>query len=147
MATNARHVLLVDDNPADIDLTSEALSRGRFPNHVSAVADGIEAMAYLCQTGRYHDMASPDLVILDLNLPKKDGRSVLAAVKSDPKLRNIPVVIFSTSRSQKDIGASYALGANSYISKPGNLNDYVSTITAVGEYWFGTAQLPEKEEQ
>jgi two-component system response regulator len=147
MAANARHVLLVDDNPADCDLTSEALSRSRFANHIRTVPDGVEAMAYLQRSGQYVDSVSPDLVILDLNLPRKDGRSVLGALKSDPALRKIPVVIFSTSQAQSDIGASYALGANCYISKPGNLKDYVSTIASLGEYWFGLAQLPEREDQ
>jgi CheY-like chemotaxis protein len=147
MPTKARHVLLVDDNQADIDLTSETLSRSRFTSDVSTVPDGVEAMAYLHHTGKYGDTTRPDLMIVDLNLPRKDGRAVLLAVKSDPKLRRIPVVIFSTSQSQHDIGTSYALGANSYVSKPGNLNDYVSTITSLGEYWFGVARLPEQEEQ
>jgi CheY-like chemotaxis protein len=146
MAANARHVLLVDDNPADLDLTSEALSRSRFATTVRSVPDGMEAMAYLQRSGPYLETDAPDLVILDLNLPKKDGRSVLSDLKSHPTLKNIPVVIFSTSRSQQDIRAVYALGANSYVTKPGNLNEYVSTIASLGEYWFGIAQLPGAED-
>lgn len=147
MASDGRHVLLVDDNQADVDLTKETLSLGRFTSDVRAVPNGEEAMAYLKRIGRYGDTTRPDLMILDLNLPKKDGRAVLRAVKSDPTLRKIPIVIFSTSQSQHDIGTSYALGANSYVSKPGNLTDYVSTINSLGSYWLGTAQLPEQEEK
>jgi chemotaxis family two-component system response regulator Rcp1 len=147
MARKARQILLVDDNPADIDLTSEAFSRSQFEHCVQAVYDGVEAMNFLHRIGKYKDASSPDLVILDLNLPRKDGRSVLSAVKSDPKLRRIPIVIFSTSESQKDIGSSYDLGANSYISKPGNLRAYVTTIASIGEYWLGLAHLPGQEEK
>ena len=147
MACNARQILLVDDNPADIDLTSEAFSRSQFKHCVRAVVDGVEALEFLYRVGKYQDANSPDLVILDLNLPRKDGKAVLSTVKADPKLRRIPIVIFSTSQSQRDIGASYDLGANSYISKPGNLREYVSTIASIGEYWLGVAQLPSQEEQ
>lgn len=147
MGSKGRQILLVDDNQADIDLTKDTLSHDRFVSDVRTVPDGVEAMFYLQRVGRYRDTTTPDLVILDLNLPRKDGRAVLRAVKSDPTLRKIPIVIFSTSESQHDIETSYALGANSYVSKPGNLNDYVSTIESLGEYWFGTAQLPEQEEK
>lgn len=147
MSSNNRQILLVDDNPADIDLTREAFSRSKFEHSVQAVYDGVEALDFLNRVGKYQDAESPDLVILDLNLPRKDGRAVLSAVKSDPKLRKIPIVIFSTSQSQRDIGSSYDLGANSYVSKPGNLNAYVSTIASIGDYWLGLAQLPEQEEQ
>lgn len=147
MASKGRHVLLVDDNQADIDLTKDTLSHDRFVNDVRTVPDGVEAMAYLQHIGRYCDTTTPDLMILDLNLPKKDGRAVLRAVKADPTLCKIPIVIFSTSESQHDIETSYKLGANSYISKPGNLPDYVATIRSLSDYWFGTAQLPEQEGQ
>jgi CheY-like chemotaxis protein len=142
-----RKILLVDDNPADIDLTGEAFSRSKFEHCVRAVFDGVEALDFLHQVGKYEDASAPDLVILDLNLPRKDGRSVLSAVKADPKLRRIPIVIFSTSQSPRDIAASYDLGANCYVSKPGNLDAYVATITSIGDYWLGLAQLPKKEDQ
>ena len=147
MASKGRRVLLVDDNQADIDLTKDTLSHHRFISDVRTVPDGVEAMAYLQRIGRYRDTTTPDLMILDLNLPRKDGRAVLRAVKSDPALRKIPIVMFTTSESQHDIETSYALGANSYVSKPANLTDYVSSINSLGDYWFGTAQLPEQEEK
>jgi CheY-like chemotaxis protein len=146
MPITARQILLVDDNPADIDLTSEAFSRSRFKHSVNAVFDGVEAMDFLHRLGKYQNATSPDLMILDLNLPRKDGRSVLSEVKSDPTLRKIPIVIFSTSQSQRDIGESYDLGANSYVTKPCNLGAYVSTIISIGDYWLGLSQLPAKED-
>jgi chemotaxis family two-component system response regulator Rcp1 len=144
MASKGWQVLLVDDNQADIDLTKDTLSHDNCISDVRTVPDGVEAMAYLQRIGQYSDTTTPDLIILDLNLPRKDGRAVLRAVKSDPTLGKIPIVIFSTSESQHDIETSYALGANSYVSKPGNLTDYVSTIHSLSDYWFGTAQLPEQ---
>jgi two-component system, chemotaxis family, response regulator Rcp1 len=138
-------VLLVDDNPADVDLTQEALAGGRHRSHISNVPDGEEAVAFLRCAGRYADAARPDLVILDLNLPRKDGRAVLAETKADPNLRNIPIVVFSTSRSMLDIARSYELGANCYVSKPGNLDDYFQVLQSIEEFWFGCASLPGEE--
>jgi len=135
-------VLLVDDNPADVGLAREALTGGRHQSHISDVADGEEAMAFLHRAGQYANADRPDLVILDLNLPKKDGRAVLAEAKSDTNLRTIPIVVFSTSRSKLEIRRSYDLGANCYVSKPGNLNDYLLAVQAIEEFWFGTASLP-----
>ncbi len=140
-------VLLVDDNPADTDLTSEILARNGCPSRIHAVTDGAEAIAFLHREGKYAGAPLPDFVILDLNLPKKDGRAVLAEVKSDPVLRKIPIAIFSTSEAQKDIVGSYELGANCYVSKPGNLRDFISAVTSIGEFWFGFAQLPREEER
>ena len=139
-------VLLVDDNPADTDLTSEILSRNGCPSHIHAVVNGAEAIAYLRQEGKYASAPRPDFVILDLNLPKKDGRAVLAEVKSDPVLRLIPIAIFSTSEATRDIVGSYELGANCYVSKPGNLQDFISAVTSIGEFWFGFARLPRDDE-
>jgi chemotaxis family two-component system response regulator Rcp1 len=140
-------VLLVDDNPADTDLTSEILTRNRSPSHIHAVIDGVEAIAFLRRQGKYDSAPAADLVILDLNLPKKDGRAVLAEVKADPALRNIPIVIFSTSEAPRDIVGTYELGANCYVSKPGNLQDYIAAVTGIGEFWFGLALLPRKGER
>jgi CheY-like chemotaxis protein len=140
-------VLLVDDNPADTDLTSEILTRDGSPSHIHAVIDGVEAIAFLRRQGKYAKAPAPDLVILDLNLPKKDGRAVLAEVKADPALRNIPIVIFSTSEAPRDIVGTYELGANCYVSKPGNLQDYIAAVTGIGEFWFGLALLPHKGER
>ena len=102
-------------------------------------------MAYLRRAGPYANAIRPDLVILDLNLPKKDGRAVLAEAKADAELRTIPIVVFSTSRSMLDIARSYELGANCYVSKPGNLNDYFLAVQSIEEFWFGSASLPREE--
>ncbi len=137
-------VLLVDDNVADVFLASEALTGKSESCHVSNVGDGEEALAFLRHEGRYAGTISPDLVILDLNLPKKSGEAVLAEVRSDPNLRKIPVVIFSTSRSNQDIVRSYELGANCFLSKPGNLSEFVSTVQLIGKF-FGCVMSSEKE--
>jgi len=138
-------VLLVDDNPADTDLTSEILVRSGC--HIQSVTDGVEAIAFLRREGKYAIAVLPDFVILDLNLPRKDGRAVLAEVKTDPILREIPITIFSTSVAREDVVRSYRLGANCYVSKPGNLQDYIAAVTAIGEFWFGLARLPHEEQR
>ena len=138
-------VLLVDDNPADVGLAREALAGGRHRSGIRHVADGEEAMAYLHRAGQYGNATRPDLLILDLNLPKKDGRAVLAEAKADTSLRTIPIVVFSTSRSMLDIARSYELGANCYVSKPGNLKDYLLAVQSIEEFWFGSASLPREE--
>ena len=138
-------VLLVDDNPADVGLAEEALAGGRHQSHISNVQDGEEAVSFLNQAGKHGDAARPDLVILDLNLPKKDGRAVLAEVKTNMVLRTIPIVVFSTSRSALDISRSYELGANCYVHKPGNLDEYFSAVQAIEEFWFGAASLPRED--
>jgi chemotaxis family two-component system response regulator Rcp1 len=138
-------VLLVDDNPADTDLTSEVLSRNGCPSRIHSVINGVEAIAFLRREGKYAHEILPDFVILDLNLPGKDGRAVLAEVKGDQLLRKIPIAIFSTSEAQQDIVRSYELGANCYVSKPGNLRDFISAVTSIGEFWFGLARLPHEE--
>jgi chemotaxis family two-component system response regulator Rcp1 len=140
-------VLLVDDNPADTDLTSEVLSHNGCPSHIHSVINGVEAIAFLRREGKYANALLPDFVILDLSLPRKDGRAVLAEVKADPRLRKIPITIFSTSEARQDIMRSYELGANCYVSKPGNLRDFISAVTSIGEFWFGLARLPREEEQ
>ena len=138
-------VLLVDDNPADVVLVREAFAGGAHQVHISNVTDGEQAMAFLHRVLQYGDAGRPDLVILDLNLPKKDGRAVLAEVKGNTKLRAIPVVVFSTSRSTLEIVRTYELGANCYVSKPGNLKDYFSAVKSIEEFWFGFANLPREE--
>jgi CheY-like chemotaxis protein len=139
-------VLLVDDNPADVGLAREALAGGRHPTVISDVPDGEAALAFLHRDGQYANAFRPELVILDLNLPKKDGRAVLAVVKADKDLRAIPIVVFSTSRALADITKSYELGANCYVSKPGNLNDYFLAMHSIADFWFGSANLPGGEE-
>ncbi len=137
-------VLLVDDNMADVFLASEDLTVNPESCHVSSVGDGEEALAFLRHEGRYAGTVCPDLVILDLNLPKKSGEVVLAELRSDPNLRKIPVVIFSSSRANKDIVRSYELGANCYLSKPVNLSEFVSTVQLIGEF-FGCCERPKGE--
>ena len=140
--TKMPEILLVDDNPADSDLTWMVLARSTRQNHISAVYDGEQAMAFLHRSGKHSNAVRPQLVVLDLNLPRKDGRTVLDEVKADPELRKIPVVIFTTSRSGRDIARCYELGANCYVSKPGNLDDFRSVVRSIEDFWFGSASLP-----
>ena len=140
-------VLLVDDNPADIDLTSEALSRSKRRLHISAVTDGSEAILFLRREGKYSQAPSPDLVLLDLNLPRKTGREVLSDVKADAALATIPVVVFSTSQAASDIASSYKLGANCYLSKPSTLPDFLAAVQSMADFWLGFASLPNKEKR
>jgi chemotaxis family two-component system response regulator Rcp1 len=136
-------ILLVDDNPADANLTCEVLATSERPSHISTVSDGEQALAFLRRTGKYSDAVRPDLLILDLNLPRRDGRAVLAEVKADPELNELPVVIFTTSRSSRDIARCYELGANCYVSKPGNLGQFFSAVRSLETFWFGFASLPD----
>jgi CheY-like chemotaxis protein len=137
-------ILMVDDNPADVDLAREALRENFHRVQMESVGDGEEAMSFLNQSGVHAEKLRPDLVILDLNLPKKDGRVVLAEVKGDADLHTIPIVVFSTSRLTSDIARSYELGANCFVSKPGNLKDYLSAVQSIEKFWFGSATLPMK---
>lgn len=139
-------LLLVDDNPADIGLAREALVESARHSDITSVQDGMEAMAFLDRRGKHVSALRPDLVILDLSLPKKDGLAVLTAMKARPELRRIPVVIFSTSKLSKDIGRSYDLGANCYVSKPGNLKDFFSAVKSIEEFWCGFVNLPPQGE-
>jgi two-component system, chemotaxis family, response regulator Rcp1 len=140
-------LLLVDDNPADLVLAREGLARCAHRGPINSVEDGEEALAFLNRREKYANAIRPDLVMLDLNLPKKPGLAVLAAVRADPELRRIPVVIFSTSQLSQDIARSYELGANCYVSKPGNLNDFFSAMKSIEEFWFGSASLPPRREE
>lgn len=140
-------VLLVDDNPADSDLTSEVLTNRKQQLHVNVVTDGSQAISFLRHQGKYLEAPNPDLVVLDLNLPCKDGREVLADVKTDPALATIPIVIFTTSQARSDITRSYELGANCYLHKPGNLPDFVALVQSMADFWLGFATLPYKEKQ
>jgi two-component system, chemotaxis family, response regulator Rcp1 len=139
-------LLVVDDNPADVALVTEALAESKHHSLIKSVGDGVEAMAFLNHREKYVNAIRPDLVILDLNLPKKDGLAVLAGMKAAPDLRRIPVVIFSTSELRKDVVRSYEMGANCYVRKPGNLNDFFSAVKAIEEFWFGSAVLPPQGE-
>jgi CheY-like chemotaxis protein len=146
MMKTTTEVLLVDDNPGDTDLTAEILSGNVCPNHVHSVADGVEAMAFLHRQGKYAGALPPHLIMLDLNMPRKDGLTVLVEVKSDIELRKIPVVIFSASLAGADIARSYDLGANSYVGKPGELKGFVAAVTAIGDFWFGISSVAGRED-
>lgn len=141
----APEVLLVDDNPADIDLTREVLANSKRHFHVNVMTDGEEAISFLRREGGHATAPTPDLVVLDLNLPRRDGRQVLSDIKSDPALAKIPVVIFTTSQAQSDISRSYDLGANCYLRKPGNLQDFIAVVQSMADFWLGFASLPQRE--
>jgi chemotaxis family two-component system response regulator Rcp1 len=140
-------VLLVDDNPGDTDLAAEVLSRNDCPSNIHSVVDGVEAMAFLHHKGKYADNLMPHLIMLDLNMPRKDGLTMLAEAKSDPDLRKIPIVIFSASLARGDIARSYDLGANNYVGKPGDLKGFVAAVTAIGDFWFGVASVVGREDR
>ncbi len=134
-------ILLIEDNPADILLTIEAFKECRGKHNIVAIKDGAEAMEYLGNLGN----KKPDIILLDLNLPKKDGRELLAEMKSDEFLRMIPVIILSTSRSEKDILTSYELRANSYICKPLELENFIDVVMSIERFWLDTVRLPGHE--
>ena len=141
----APEILMVDDNPADIDLTSEVLAQSNQHFHVNSVTDGAEAISFLRRQGKYASAPAPDLVVLDLNLPRRDGRQVLSDMKTDPALAKIPVVIFTTSQASSDVSRSYELGANCYLKKPGNLAEFVAVVQSMAQFWLGFAILPKRE--
>jgi len=134
-------IFLVENNKADICLMQEALKTNSLPHQVVTVRDGVEAMNYLNQEGKYADAPHPDLILLDLNLPKKDGLEVLAEIKSDPELKRIPVIVLTTSKNHDDIFRSYDLHANCYVTKSRNLTQLFQTIKAIEEFWLSTATL------
>ena len=135
-------ILLVEDNPGDVRLTREALSDSKMSNHLSAVRDGGAALAYLRRQGEYAQATRPDLILLDLNLPGKDGREVLAEIKTDPDFRRIPVVIVTSSKAEEDIVKSYDLHANCYITKPVDLDKFLNVVKAIEDFWVSIVKLP-----
>jgi len=135
-------VLLVEDSPDDADLTMDALRNGRVRNRITHVEDGIQAMAFLRREGKYADAPRPDLILLDLNLPRKSGREVLAEVKQDPDLRRIPVVIMTSSDDEKDILAAYNLYVNCYVTKPVDLDQFIGVVKSIEHFWFSIVKLP-----
>jgi two-component system, chemotaxis family, response regulator Rcp1 len=143
--TSKIEVLLVDDNPADSDLTRELLEQVQPLGKFRLAANGLEAIECLRKKGRYKDGPGPDFVLLDLNMPIKDGRSLLAEVKCDPALRSIPIVIFSSSSADDDVRSCYQLGANCFVTKPGNLQDYVAAVKSLGQFWLKSTCLPAEE--
>lgn len=141
----AVEVLLVEDNPGDVRLTLEALKDSKVKNHLSVVYDGVEAMAFLRREGQYAQAPRPDLILLDLNLPKKNGREVLADIKSDEDLKNIPVVILTTSEAEIDILTTYAHHANCYIRKPVDFDQFMAVIRSIENFWFTIVKLPKAD--
>ena len=139
-------ILLVEDNPADVRLAQEALREGQVENSLNVVPDGMEAVAFLRREGNYAGVSRPDLILLDLNLPKKDGREVLAHIKTDEQLKTIPVVVLTTSEADQDIQTAYRLHANCYVIKQIDLEAYMSTVRSIENFWFRTAKLPRLED-
>ncbi|HEX3033861.1 MAG TPA: response regulator [Thermodesulfobacteriota bacterium] len=137
-------ILLVEDNPGDVRLTIEALKEGKMINNVNIVGDGAEALAFLHQTGNYADAPRPDLILLDLNLPKKDGREVLEEIKEDPELKRIPVVVLTTSQAEQDIHKVYDLHANCYITKPVDLDQFMKVVKSIEDFWLTVVRLPKE---
>ena len=135
-------ILMVEDNPGDVRLTVEALKEGKVRNNFYTVEDGEEAMKYLRRQDPYAKMPRPDLVLLDLNLPKKNGREVLAEIKDDPELKRIPVVILTVSEAEQDILKSYNLHANCYITKPVNLEQFIKVVRSIEDFWLTVVMLP-----
>ncbi|MGR3310257.1 MAG: response regulator [Candidatus Brocadiales bacterium] len=137
-------ILLVEDNPGDVRLTKETFRDCKVRNKVHVVEDGIEAMAFLRKEGKYAGAVRPDLILLDLNLPKKDGREVLKEIKSDEKLKSIPVIVLTISNVEEDIIKTYNLHTNSYIIKPIDLEKFAEVVKSIQEFWFIIAKLPPK---
>lgn len=140
--TEPIEILMVEDNPSDVRLTMEAFKDAKVYNNMSVAADGEDAMAFLKRQGRYADSPRPDLILLDLNLPKKNGREVLEEIKADPDLKRIPVVILTTSDDEKDILQAYDLHVNAYITKPVDLDQFIKIVEAVEDFWLSVVKLP-----
>lgn len=141
-AASLVHILLVEDNIADVELTLEALEEAKFVNEVTVMRDGAEAVDYLHRRAGHEDAVRPDLIILDLNLPKRSGHEVLADLKADPSLRRIPVAILTTSSAESDVLASYDLGANCFLTKPVDVGQFLKVVQSIEDFWFGVVRLP-----
>jgi CheY-like chemotaxis protein len=135
-------ILLVEDNPGDAHLTKLALDDSKLDVNLTVAEDGVEAIDFLSKRGKYSRVKSPDLILLDLNLPKKDGREVLIEIKNSPVLKHIPVVVLTTSQAEEDILKAYQLLANCYIAKPLDFTKFVNIVRSIGEFWFSIAELP-----
>jgi chemotaxis family two-component system response regulator Rcp1 len=135
-------ILMVEDNPGDARLTQEALKESKMLNNLHHVRDGVEAMEFLRREGKYGEAPTPDIILLDLNLPRKDGREVLAELKNMPRLKNIPVVVLTTSDAEQDILMSYNLHANCYITKPVDLEKFIEIIHGIENFWLSIVKLP-----
>lgn len=135
-------ILLVEDDPGDVLMTKEAFEDHRVPNRVSVVGDGVSALEFLRKQGEFEDAPTPDLVLLDLNLPKMDGLEVLAVAKGDPMLRHIPVVVLTTSDAQEDVVGSYSLHANAYVTKPVDFDEFIAAVRRIDEFFVSVVRLP-----
>ena len=146
MESNTRsiEILLVEDNPGDARLTLEAMREAKMSNRIHVVEDGVEAMEFLRRQGRFGDAPRPDLILLDLNLPKKDGREVLAEVKADPNLKRIPVVVLTTSSAEEDVLRAYDLHANCYVTKPVDLAQFMKIVALIDNFWVNVVTLPKE---
>jgi len=140
-------ILLIEDNPGDVRLTKETLKEGKVRNNLTVVNDGFEALAFLRRQEKFQESVRPDLIILDLNLPKLDGRELLAEIKADNNLKHIPVVILTTSKAEEDVVKMYSLQANCYISKPVDLDQYITVVKAIEDFWMSIVKLPPKATQ
>jgi chemotaxis family two-component system response regulator Rcp1 len=138
----AINILLVEDNPGDVRLTVEALKEGKVRNRLHIAKDGMEAMDFLHREGNYSDVPRPDLILLDLNLPKKDGHEVLAEIKEDPLLKSIPVVVLTGSKAGEDVLKTYNLHANCYITKPVDWEQFVTVVKSINDFWLTIVRLP-----
>ncbi len=138
----AVELLLVEDSPTDVLMTREGLEQAKLHNNLHVVGDGVEAMAFLRKEGKYANVPRPDLIFLDLNMPRKDGREVLAEIKEDPDLRCIPVVILTTSKAEGDILKTYGLHANCYITKPVDFTSFIEVVKSIKTFWFSVVSLP-----
>ena len=137
-------VLLVEDNPGDVRLTQEALKEGRVMVNLTVAIDGVQAMEILNRQGPYQDKPRPDLILLDLNLPKKNGREVLLEIKADSELRRIPVIVMTTSKAEQDIYRAYNLNANCYITKPVDLDEFLHVVRSIEDFWLTIVTLPKR---
>jgi two-component system, chemotaxis family, response regulator Rcp1 len=144
MELSKAKILLVEDNPGDVRLTLEALKEGKILNEISVAEDGVEAIAYLRRAGKYAQAPRPDIILLDLNLPKKDGREVLEEIKADANLRTIPVVVLTTSAAERDILRAYNLHANCYITKPVDLEQFMRVVQSIEDFWLTIVKLPQE---
>jgi CheY-like chemotaxis protein len=137
-------VLLVEDDPGDVLMTREAFEEHKVRNHLNVVSDGADALAYVRRQGEFADAARPDLILLDLNLPKRDGREVLKELKTDPDLREIPIVVLTTSSAESDVLSSYQLHANAYVTKPVDFERFISAVKQIDDFFVSLVKLPRR---
>jgi CheY-like chemotaxis protein len=135
-------ILLVEDNPGDVLLTQEAFSESKVLNNMHAVSDGVEALDFLYKRGAYEEAVRPDIILMDLNLPRMDGRQVIKQIKADETLKHIPVIVLTTSSAEEDVLKSYDLHANAYVTKPNDLDKFMDVVRTINDFWFSIVRLP-----